>query len=392
MRRLGNLLLFVLVFLLILFANHRLGAGLMGNMANRDFMHLVTGTKALTLGLDPYNPQIWPDLRISAGSSIVQDPTCIYPLWTLILFAPLSLLPFSFAVSFWMTASELALVVSIFLLLLAAECQRVRWLSFSALVGGLVFRPFIVSLTSGQTTPFILLTVAGALALYARGQSFWCGFLLGLSIIKPHLLVLFLPAVGLLFLTRRDWRALGGVVASVLLLSGISWVVSPGWLFRWLRVSAKSNLTFSTPTLWGMAFDLMGPERWILVGTAAVVLVSGGVLFMIVRRCEDWLFGMGLAMCGSLLVTLYLWNYDQLLLLVPALVAFCRFRGPRFLRILVWFLVLFVIPWALFWIANVRGLDSFSAFVTLAVMGYLCVSWWGERGFSAVLPRRAVEA
>lgn len=348
----------------------------MGNMVDRDFMHLWAGTKAVLLGIDPYDSQAWPDLRLSLGSSIVQDPACIYPMWTLLIFSPLALLPFPWAVSLWMTASEFALVASIFFLLVTLGCQRDRWLSLSALVGGMMFRPFIVSLTSGQAVPFILLAVAGALALYARGASFWSGILLGFVIIKPHLFILFLPAVALLFLARRDWRALAGLFSSVLLLFAISWLVSPGWPIRWLGVRDKALLTFGTPTLWGLAFDLAGPEGWITLGMLVLVPVSLATLFLIVRRHEDWRFGMGLAMCGSLFVTLYQWNYDQMLLLIPALIALCYLKARRYLDIALWVAVIFVIPWLLFWIANVRLFDSLSVLVTFSVAVYLGVSYW----------------
>lgn len=353
----------------------------MGNMADRDFAHLATGVKALVLGLDPYDSNIWPDLRKSFGGTVVQDPACIYPMWTLVLFAPLALFPFPLAVSLWMTASEFALVVSVGLLTVAKNSRRSRWLIFSALLGSLLFRPFVVSLTSGQMLPFLLLIVAAASFTYIRGRSFWSGFLLGLVIAKPHLFILFLPAVGLLFLTRKDWHALGGLLVSIVILFVTSWLIRPGWLWRWLEARAKASLTFGTPTIWGLAFDIVGLEHWILIGAVAAALVSGLTLFLIVRRSEAPAFGIGLAVCGSLLVTPYLWNYDQLLLLVPALIALgCATADYPLPSIAMWFFVMVVIPWGLFWIANLRGFDPLSAFVTVAIMACLLIACWrGDR-------------
>ncbi len=371
-RKVRSVFLLGVVFLIVLFFNHWFGAGLMGNMADRDFAHLATGVKALVLGLDPYDPRTWPDLRRSFGGTVIQDPACNYPLWVLVLFAPLALFPFSLAVPLWMTASEFALVVSVGLLAVATDFRRSRWLTFSALLGSLLFRPFVVSLTSGQMLPFLLLVVAAASFAYVRGQSFWSGFLLGLVIAKPHLFILFLPAVGLLFLTRRDWRALGGLLVSIMALFITSWLIRPGWLWPWLGARAKAGLTFGTPTLWGLAFDVVGPEHWILAGALTAVLVSGLTLFLIVRRSGDPAFGIGLAVCGSLLVTPYLWNYDQLLLLVPALIAFGCMSGNPLPKIAMWFVVMFVIPWGLFCVANLRGFDPLSAFVTVVIM--ICLS------------------
>jgi hypothetical protein len=109
-----------------------------------------------------------------------------------------------------------------------------------------------------------------------------------------------------------------------------------------------------------------------------VVLASGATLFLVAGRRDHWQLGIGLAMCGSLLVTPYLWNYDQMLLVVPALIALCCAKRCRLLGVAAWFIVLSVLPWGLFWIANWRGFDPLSALVTVAVTGYLCASCWGS--------------
>jgi len=367
------------VCLLILVANCWFGAGLMGNMAGRDFMTLWLGGKALVLGLDPYDPQVWPDLRVRYQSPWMPNPICPYPLWTLVALIPLSILPFHLAVSLFMTVGEVSLVGAVFLVGRAVRCGPDRLLAFSALLGALLFRPFISSLTSGQLAPLLLLLLAGGAALYARGHSLSACLLLALLLFKPNLFLLFLPAVGLLLLARRDWRGLLGLGLGVAGL-GLSWLLRPGWPLRWLAASAKAGVVTGTPTLWGLAFDLMGEERWVLVGALAAALVSGGTLLLVVRRQAEWAFGMGLAVCGSLLVTPYLWNYDQLLLLFPALVALHSARGPRPLVVATWFVVLFAIPWGLFWVANRRGVDPLSGFVTVAVMAYLCVSCRPRKG------------
>ena len=375
--RVAVALLFGIVFLMVTFINHRLGASLIGNMANRDFVSLWTGGKALWLGLDPYDPQVWPDLRSRYGSRWIPDAICPFPLWTIAAFVPLSLLPLTVAAALWMTVSELSLILAVFLLVRTTGCPRNRLVTFTALLSALLFRPFLSALTSGQLTPLLLLLLAGAVAVYVQGRSVLAGLLFAFLLFKPNLFILFFPALVLLLLARRDWPGLIGLGVGAGGLAVPCSLLHPGWLPRWLGVSGKTSVTFLTPTLWGLAFDLVGPDRWILAGTLAVCWVSGSVLFLVVRRREEWLFGMALAMCSSLLVTPYLWNYDQLLLLLPALLALCRGARHHLLEIAACFVVLLVIPWGLFWVANLRGFDSLSVFVTVAVMGYLCVPWWG---------------
>jgi hypothetical protein len=374
--RLRSVLLFGGVFLLVLFINHQLGASLMGNMADRDFMSLWVGGKAVLLGLDPYDPQVWPDLRTRYGSNWIPDLSCPFPLWTVAFCVPLSLLPFRTAVALFMTLGEMGIILAILVLTGTVGCLRRSLTIFSLLLGALLFRPFISALTSGQITPFLLLLVAGGVALYAQGRSLLAALLFAFVVLKPNLFVLFLPALGLLLLARRDWRGLLGLGLGGAGLFAFSWILQPGWLLHWLSVGGKTSVTFGTPTLWGLAYDLVGPVHWKLAGTLAVILVSGATLYLVVRRQGDWLFGMGLAMCGSLLVAPYLWNYDQLLLLFPAVVAFCRGKAFHLRRAMVWFAVVFVIPWALFCVANLRRFDSLSGLVPLVVAGYLCIFCW----------------
>lgn len=251
----------------------------------------------------------------------------------------------------------MSLVWAVFLCIKAVGQPEGRLLTLSAFLGALLFRPFVTNLTSGQLAPLLLLLLAGGVSLYTRGRRLWAGLLFACLLLKPNLVVLFLPACGLLLLSRRDWQGLLGLGLGAGGLLVLSWLVRPGWPLRWLQASAKTSVTFGTPTLWGLIFDLVGPEYWIPVEVFAVALMSGVVLLLIVRRCQDWLFGMGLAMCASLLATPYLWNYDQLLLLAPALIAFGYARGRYLPRVAAYFAVLFVLPWGLFWVANLRGID-----------------------------------
>lgn len=169
-RRALALLLLGVAGLIILFANYWLGAGLMGNMADRDFMTLWVGGKALMMGLDPFDPQVWPGLFTLYGSRWIPNLTCPYPLWTLIAFIPFSLLPLPAAVALLMTVSEMSLVWAFFLCIKAVGQPEGHLLVLSAFLGALLFRPFVASLTCGQLAPLLLLLLAGGISLYARGQ------------------------------------------------------------------------------------------------------------------------------------------------------------------------------------------------------------------------------
>ena len=394
--RLGRALVIVAVFLLMWVLNYRLGISLLGNMANRDFMSLWTGGKAVLSNTDPYAPGAWPELRLEYGSTWIRDPVCPFPLWTLVAVAPLSLLPLDAAAALLTTLSEAALILTIGIMLGSAErgpkrlgraaqppprtvrastsfreskleskghLER-RLIVFLVLLAAMLSRPFLTTLIHGQLAALLTASLAVGVVLYARGQSFKAGMVLSLLILKPNLPVLFLPAVALLFLVRRDWHGTLGLASGGLGLLLLAWMVQPGWFVEWLGVSEKTRVTFGMPTLWGLAFDL-APERRLTLGIALTATVTAVVLLVVAKRSDNPQLGMGLAICGSLMVTPYLWNYDQLLLLVPALIAFNRVEARSWLRVTTWFVVVLVIPWGLFWIANRRGFDALSVFVTI---------------------------
>ncbi|MGD1995831.1 MAG: glycosyltransferase family 87 protein [Anaerolineae bacterium] len=344
-------------------------------MANSDFMSLYAGGRSLVLNQDPYNPGAWAALRARFGSRWFPDPTCPFPLWTLIFFAPLSLLPLPVAASVWITICELGLVASVFLLLALTRREGSPVLTCVALFGALVSRPFLASLINGQVVPAFLPILAGAAWLYSRGRSLLFGVLLSLLITKPNLFILFFPAVALLLFARRDWNALAGLALGAGLLLFSSWAISPGWPYRWVRVIGDKAFRFSgTPTLWGLAYVLFGDVLWAPAAVAGVVLLSSITMILVLRWQDDWLAAMGLTLCASLLTAHYLRAYDHTLIIVPMIVGLGYGRDHLLTRVSIWLGVILALPWLLFRVAQVRGFDQWSALVPVAAMVYLYVA------------------
>jgi hypothetical protein len=110
-----------------------------------------------------------------------------------LLMAPLGALPLATAYAIWAALGAAALAGAAYLLgSLADARQRIRLLPFAILAP-----PSLIALAEGQTTPFVLLAVAGSL----RAPPFWSGALLGLAAFRPQLLPLF--ALVALFDRRR---------------------------------------------------------------------------------------------------------------------------------------------------------------------------------------------
>ncbi len=124
-----------------------------------------------------------------------------------LLLAPLGLLPYRVAYAAMVTLLVLALAASAHLLApLVPAGGRARLYPFAMLAP-----TSLVALVEGQTTPLVLLAVAGSL----RAPPPWSGVLLGATALRPQFLPLF-AAVALLDRERR-WPFVGTVAALALL-------------------------------------------------------------------------------------------------------------------------------------------------------------------------------
>jgi hypothetical protein len=373
-------ILFTVGLGIVIAANYALLASKAGGMTRKDFMSLWSGGKALTLGLNPYDETVWRPLRASYGDTWLPDAICPFPAWTILFFVPLSLLTTQMAGAVWMTICEVALLAGVILTVQALRWRDHRRYLLWILAGLVLFRPIFSAIANGQLAPALFFLLAAAFYLYRRGYPLVAGMLLALQITKPNLTVLFVPLVGLILLVRRDWRALSGLVAGGLGLLAASWIVLPGWIFQWLAAAEKGRVASITPTAWGLVHDLVGEVHWTaLAGAVVAAIILGTVVVIWRQKNDDWLFSLGLALGVSAFATPYLWAYEQLVLFFPAMVGlFWGVRSGRWRRsvwIGAWLIVMVGLSWVLVFVATSRGIDTWSAFVTLGVMSYFLVAW-----------------
>jgi hypothetical protein len=224
---------------------------------------------------------------------------------------------------------------------------------------------------------FFLLALA--FYLHRREHRFVAGVVLALQITKPNLTVFFVPLVGCILLVRQDWRTLCGLITGGLGLVTLSWVVLPGWFFPWLQAGDKAQVATITPTLWGLAHDLVGEPNWAIVaslGTALILVGTGALIWR--QRQHDWLFSLGLALGVSTLATPYLWAYEQLVLFFLAMIGlyWSTTASQRWKTIwaLLWLGVVVALSWSLMFVAMKRGIDTWSAFVTVGILVYFVLA------------------
>lgn len=152
---------------------------------------------------------------------------CDYPSYTALLASPLYYLSPGIGFLLWDMLEIAALLLSLWLLGAMLPRHHRYWLW----LGAWAFLPIYHSLVQGQTSPALLLGITLLwCGLRAGGRAnWWAGAGLGLCLLKPQFLPLFL----LYLLYKRNYRALGGfsIVAGLAylggaILSGLDWPIA----------------------------------------------------------------------------------------------------------------------------------------------------------------------
>ncbi|MCI0394314.1 MAG: DUF2029 domain-containing protein [Chloroflexi bacterium] len=322
---------------------------------HRDFMSLWAGGWAILHDIDPYDPELWRPLRLELGSKwTTGDAGNAFPLWTLVLFTPLSALDSGWAAAIWLTLSQALLALSVFLLAIVLGERRPTVAEFALLAfGAFQLRGTLVTLHNGQITLVLLAIITLFLVFMKQGRPFTAGFVLAFIVLKPNPFILFAPLLALWLLLRRQWRVVAGGGTALAILLAASWLVLPGWLFTWQNVRDKlssSVRSFIMPTLWGVATEVS--VDWApLVGLIFVALLTAVLGWYVFHHWElDANQVVSLALVGSLLVTPYAWAYEHALLIIPLVLLFTRLE--RRLAWAIWLGLVYFLPWFMYWAAG----------------------------------------
>lgn len=374
------LVLGVLALLLLAWLHYRFVVAPL-DYANKDFMSLWTGARAVMRGLNPYDADVWQPLRAEYGSNWMPDSRAPFPLWTFLAMIPFALLPLSQAAAAWLTFQEFLLALNIFVLVGHVGKYRPGTGEVALLgLGAFLSASTVLVLINGQMTFLLLLVLSAYLVLNERSAPFWAGVSLSLLALKPNPFVLFVPLVGLWLLWQRRWRVVGGAAAGGLFMLGVTMLMRPDWLVQWLNVRSKTEVVSITPTVWGLAAEI-GGGWWLPVGLLlAIVLTSGVALYVFSRPDLDEATVIAVALSASLLVTPYTWAYEHALLFLPWLLLFARLRNRR-KACLLWFVLAWLVPWLFLGLAAVRLLDTFGFMVP--ALALLAVVWMTETQLKA---------
>jgi len=318
-----------------------------------------------------YQPDQWIEGHHQFGAEWISDPTFLYPLPLAVLFYPLGSLNLGQAYVTWVLLSMIMILVSLYLLMSPGWSESSKHYVFPILAGVFLFRPTIITLKNGQLGAAFLFILAIIIYLWEKGRWLEGGVALAFLSLKPSLGLSITAMLVLWLLLARKWRAILGFIGSSAGLLLIGWLVDSSWLRDYIQIGSQKvvqNFGY-TPTLWGASALVCHQGlkcRTILGGIVAVLIIIISVYLFSSNGIDLAPSSMvSLIIPITLLLTPYLWAYDQVLLTIPIVLVMMKMsdKGYPYLLSSTIFLFFSLVAAGLVFIALQVKIDGWSMLV-----------------------------
>jgi len=295
------------------------------NYTSANFFVFWLSGRLLLDGQSPYNAEQWAEGHANYGEVEPREPTFLYPLPLAVFLIPLGLLPVGEAYFIWQILSQTAIAFVVFALLGRWRSESHQRLLVPAVLFLSFFGPVYLTLQIGSLGPLTLLFVFGALHFLDREQSFAAGLLLSLTMLKPSQGITLLLLIGLVFLLRRDWKAIAGITVGGIALLLIGLLLDTNWVssFQQSSQAAFDRRLGVQPNVWSFSYLACNGNStcYYNLGTAAMLTLLSGTSYYLWRcrlKMTNWqIFNFIIPI--AFVSTLYLWAYDQILYMLPVI-------------------------------------------------------------------------
>ena len=380
--------------LLAMLAHAWIVADAFNYMNGRDFFTFWLGGRMILDGQDPTVTTEWFNAvahYTQEGLGYVKTPIYAYfnyPFYVAVLFIPLALLPYQVAAVLWLLLSQLMVAFTAWVVMSNWQTERKKSFIFPIVAALLVFRPLMVTLWSAQLGVLLLFLSALAALLWTKQRWFWSGVALAFLMVKPTVGLPIIGICGLWLLRDRRWTAIAGGIAGGIGLLLLGMVVKPNWLPVFLGMGKHMiDVTFGyNPTLWGLGGALCQHTApcqvwagWVL----SILAALAGIFSVYQKRIAlTPIQVMAFAIPPAVLVTPYLWAYDQVVLILPILVCLGLLieRRVRYLIAATFFLIVDLIALVFVYIAAQSETDIISVALPLLIWALLLLfKIWKDR-------------
>jgi len=349
---------------------------------NKDFFTFWLGGRLITLGKNPYlhSDYLWG--RAFYDADLIPDATFVYPLPFALLFAPLGLLPLNKAFVVWDTLTQVMILVSLLLLVRSYAKPLAKNFFPLLLIAVILFRPTYITLVNAQLSGFFFLLLSAIIYLWNQGKWKQGSLLLALFALKPTLGLPIMAVLTLFLLLRKQYSAIFTLAAALLALLLSGFLVDPHWVSHYWQIgNDKLGQTFGfSPTLWGAATLVcqFKSECSIISGGAGCLAASIAVLFFFINRRQTLapVTAVCLAIIFTMLVTPYIWPYDQLLLVIPIVTVVMEKanRGDRFLPTAFLLILIDLFSYFLLFVSMKNEHEIWNFFIPLVIL-ILTIPW-----------------
>jgi hypothetical protein len=349
-----------------------------------DLSRIWAGPRAYLIGADPYDPATWAATARALGTLPPDTPVYIYPPWVALALIPLGALPLNVASIAFLLGSVTAAVVGLRALLRTYVPGRPM---MHALAAAMLLLSWVgaLSLIIGQWGYLLVAALSTIVVLLRGGRPAPAGVAAIALIVKPQLFVLAAPAlaawalwpVGSRRVTRSGVRFVTTALVTTVAIVAVSWLVLPSWWPTWLVQVGGVQLGPDSDTVPGLLAALGGADGPRFAPLVLLALVAVALRFH--PRSDAWL---PVWLTLSLVAAPYTNSYDQILLVVPIVIA-CgvalRRSVARARMVMgVGATTLIVVTPLMYELAVRRHSETFGVLVPLTVFAVIVATLWPQ--------------
>lgn len=367
------------------------------NPGGNDFLARWMGARYWVMeGVSPYAEQVsLASQRVIYGHpadvSKGEDKNhFVYPLYSMVFFAPFGPLEYNLARALWMTLVEVSLFLLAIVSLRLVDWQVPVYKAIVLIIFTLLWYHGIRTIILGQFAGLNALLITLALLLIMRKQDFAGGMLLALSTAKPQMVFLLVPFVFLWAISTRRRDVIGGLLVGMAVLIGASLALLPRWPLEWLRqlldypsytMQTASPLSMIASTMPGISRQL---SLFLHVFFVAYMLLEWVFAWGKDERWFRWTALMTIVITNLVAYRTATTNFIMMLPALFLIFSLWEARWRTYGRIAVWvsLIVLGFGLWPLF-LSTVQGNQEqtvmYLPYPFFCLIGLLWVRWWAIR-------------
>ncbi len=361
------------------------------NPGGNDFLAKWMGAeKWLKEGLSPYDPRVSRETQAliyghPADPSKGEDINhFVYPMYSMVFFAPFVYMDFTLARAIWMTLLEVTALGTIWLGLRLVDWRPSFWMTALLVLFSVIWYHGARTIILGQPSMLVAFLTILSLYLIKQKQDTAAGAILVFATIKPQMVFLLVPFVFLWAYSVRRFRIITGFLITFAIAMAITLALVPSWPMQMIgQMLEYPSYVFTISPLATIAEFFPGIQP--LFGQA---LHAVAYLYLLVQwinawqKDERWFLWTALMTLVVTHLTAFRTASTNFVVLLPALLLVFRIMEQRWKGIgkgvvVGMMLVLLAGLWWLFVLTIVGNQESQAMFLPVPLFLFAAL-WWSR--------------